>query len=50
MKQEPDDCPISGMELIPAETGAEGLNANEIKITENAMALANIQTSVVGQG
>mgnify|MGYP003645339679 CR=1 FL=1 len=38
------------MDLIPAETGAEGLNANEIKMTKNAMALANIQTSVVGQG
>ena len=50
MKQEPGDCPICGMDLIPAETGAEGLNANEIKMTENAMALANIQTSQVGQG
>jgi Cu(I)/Ag(I) efflux system membrane fusion protein len=50
MKKEPGDCPICGMELIPAETSAEGLNANEIKMTENAMALANIQTSVVGQG
>jgi Cu(I)/Ag(I) efflux system membrane fusion protein len=47
---EPGDCPICGMDLIPAETGAEGLNANEIKMTDNAMALANIQTSVVGQG
>ncbi|WCO01278.1 efflux RND transporter periplasmic adaptor subunit [Psychroserpens ponticola] len=50
MKNEPGDCPICGMELIPADTGADGLNANEIKMTENAMALANIQTSVVGQG
>lgn len=49
MHTEPGDCPICGMELIPAETGADGLNANEIKMTENAMALANIQTSVVGQ-
>ncbi|QHI36560.1 Cation efflux system protein CusB [Kordia antarctica] len=50
MREEPGDCPICGMDLIPAETGAEGLNANEIKMTENAMALANIQTSVVEQG
>jgi Cu(I)/Ag(I) efflux system membrane fusion protein len=50
MKTEPGDCPICGMDLIPAETGADGLNANEIKMTENAMALADIQTSVVGQG
>ena len=50
MKDEPGDCPICGMDLIPADAGADGLNANEIKMTENAMALANIQTSVVGQG
>jgi Cu(I)/Ag(I) efflux system membrane fusion protein len=50
MQPEPGDCPICGMDLIPAETGAEGLNANEIKMTDNAMALANIQTSLVGQG
>lgn len=50
MQPEPGDCPICGMDLIPAESGAEGLNANEIKMTDNAMALANIQTSLVGQG
>jgi Cu(I)/Ag(I) efflux system membrane fusion protein len=36
------------MDLIPAESSAEGLAMNEIKMTENAMALANIQTTVVG--
>ena len=50
MQPEPGDCPICGMDLIPAETGAEGLSANEIKMTENAMALANIRTTVVGAG
>ncbi len=50
MQPEPGDCPICGMDLIPAETSAEGLNANEIKMSDNAMALANIQTSLVGQG
>lgn len=50
MQPEPGDCPICGMDLIPAESGADGLNANEIKMTDNAMALANIQTSLVGQG
>ncbi len=49
MQPEPGDCPICGMDLIPAESGAEGLAANEIKMTENAMALANIQTSIVGR-
>ncbi len=48
MQPEPGDCPICGMDLIPAETGAEGLAMNEIKMTDNAMALANIQTTIVG--
>ncbi len=48
MQPEPGDCPICGMDLIPAETGAEGLAINEIKMSDNAMALANIQTTIVG--
>ena len=48
MQPEEGDCPICGMELIPAETSADGLNSNEFKLTKNAMALANIQTSIVG--
>jgi Cu(I)/Ag(I) efflux system membrane fusion protein len=50
MLPEPGDCPICGMDLIPAETSAEGLAANEIKMTENAMALANIQTTIIEKG
>lgn len=45
---EAGDCPICGMNLIPIETSAVGLAANEIRMTENAIALANIQTSIVG--
>ena len=48
MQPEAGDCPICGMDLIPAETSAEGLNADEFKLSKNAMALANIQTSIVG--
>ena len=48
MKPEPGDCPICGMDLIPAENGAVGLAVDQFKLTENALALANIQTSVVG--
>lgn len=48
MQPEPGDCPICGMDLIPAESGAEGLAVNEIKMTKNAMALANIQTTILG--
>ncbi|WMI64155.1 efflux RND transporter periplasmic adaptor subunit [Aestuariibaculum sp. YM273] len=48
MQPEPGDCPICGMDLIPAEAGATGLTADQFKLTENAMALANIQTTIVG--
>lgn len=48
MQAEPGDCPICGMDLIPAEVSAEGLAPDQFKLTKNAMALANIQTSIVG--
>jgi len=50
MQPEPGDCPICGMDLIPAESGSEGLLVNQFKLTENAMALANIQTTRAGKG
>ena len=50
MQPEPGDCPICGMDLIPAERSTEGLLADQFKLTENAMALANIQTTIVGKG
>ena len=46
-QQEPGDCSICGMDLIPAESSATGLAPNEFEMTENAMALANIQTTVI---
>ncbi|WP_438423530.1 efflux RND transporter periplasmic adaptor subunit [Aquimarina macrocephali] len=48
MQTEPGDCPICGMDLIPAGTKTDGLSADQFKMTENAMALANIQTTRVG--
>ncbi len=48
MQPEAGDCPICGMDLIPAAASADGLSTDEFKLTENAMALANIQTSIVG--
>ena len=48
MQPEPGDCPICGMDLVPAEISAEGLAPDQFKLTKNAMALANIQTSIVG--
>ncbi len=47
MQPESGDCPICGMDLIPAESSSEGLLADQFRLTENAMALANIQTSIV---
>ncbi len=47
LRQEPGDCPICGMDLIPAESTASGLAPEQFKITPNALALANIQTSIV---
>lgn len=49
MQPEPGDCPICGMDLIPADASSDGLGAEEFRMTDNAMALANIQTISVGQ-
>jgi Cu(I)/Ag(I) efflux system membrane fusion protein len=49
MQPEAGDCPICGMDLIPAEAGADGLSADQFKLTTNAMALANIRTTKIGQ-
>jgi len=50
MQPEAGDCPICGMDLIPAEATAEGLEANQFKMTKKALALANIQTLKIGEG
>jgi Cu(I)/Ag(I) efflux system membrane fusion protein len=48
MQSQPGKCPICGMELIPADSGADGLAKDQFKMGQNAMALANIQTTVIG--
>ena len=46
---EPGDCPICGMDLIPlAETSSN--DPAVFEMTETAVALANVQTTVVGRG
>ncbi len=50
MQPEPGDCPICGMDLIPAESNADGLAIDQFKMTKNAMALADIRTTTVGSG
>jgi len=41
-------CPICGMDLIPRSNIEDGLASDQFKMTKNAMALANIETLVVG--
>lgn len=48
MQPEPGSCPICGMDLIPAESGDQGLGPDQIRLSANAMALADIQTVRVG--
>ncbi|MDG1573385.1 efflux RND transporter periplasmic adaptor subunit [Robiginitalea sp. M366] len=50
MQPEPGSCPICGMDLIPAETGDQSLAPDQFRMTENAMALADIRTLRVGEG
>ena len=47
-RNEPGDCPICGMDLIPLETTSEGSDPNSFQMSEDAMKLANITTLVVG--
>jgi membrane fusion protein, copper/silver efflux system len=50
--EEPGNCPICGMELIPMKTSttSEKISDEEIVLSEEAYQLANIQTSVVEKG
>ena len=46
---EPGSCPICGMALIPVQSNdRQGLALNEVNLSENAMALSQIETLVVG--
>lgn len=49
-KNEPGDCPICGMELIPLESDQNSeIDPLAISMSANAMQLANISTAVVGK-
>ncbi|WP_420572916.1 efflux RND transporter periplasmic adaptor subunit [Kordia sp.] len=50
MLPEPGDCPICGMDLIPAQENDSELSANQFRMTENAIALANIETTKISEG
>ncbi|MGV8092639.1 MAG: efflux RND transporter periplasmic adaptor subunit [Mangrovibacterium sp.] len=45
----PGKCPICGMDLIPLQTVAAGLDADAVRMTEDAMKLASVQTTVIGR-
>lgn len=49
-QNEPGDCPICGMELIPVNDNSTGGNYNELTMSLAAMKLAEIETSVVRSG
>ncbi len=52
-KSEPGNCPICGMELIPANDGGTSEVAsdpNEIQMSASAMKLADVQTVIVKRG
>jgi len=49
----PGSCPICGMDLIPVEhkeSSEHHMHSNEIHISESALALASVQTSIIKRG
>ena len=46
-QNEPGECPLCGMDLIPAVDNSS-TDPTVLEMTENAVKLANIQTSVIG--
>ena len=47
IQTEAGNCPICGMDLIPVTTDSEGLTKDQIRMSPNAITLANIQTHIV---
>ena len=43
-QEEPGNCPICGMELIPVISGTESIGADEIQLSPAAAQLANVET------
>ncbi|MBK5279258.1 MAG: efflux RND transporter periplasmic adaptor subunit, partial [Bacteroidia bacterium] len=49
-QSEPGSCPICGMALIPIGNDNAGGDPLDLRMSETAMQLANIQTTIVGSG
>ena len=47
-QNEPGDCPICGMDLIPLQEDDADVGSQAVYMSENAMRLANVQTMQVG--
>ncbi len=47
---EAGSCPICGMDLIPKIQSDDEYSENSFKLTKNAMALANVETTIIGGG
>ncbi|MCO5725382.1 efflux RND transporter periplasmic adaptor subunit [Robiginitalea marina] len=50
LQPEPGDCPICGMDLIPVDQAGGTGAAGQVSLSENAIALADIQTTRVQAG
>jgi len=47
-QNEPGQCPICGMDLVPVEDEEEGIDPKAVSMSESAMILAGVNTSKVG--
>ncbi|MEZ5023230.1 MAG: efflux RND transporter periplasmic adaptor subunit [Chitinophagales bacterium] len=47
-QDDPGDCPICGMELVPLTSVLSEDNPTAMQMTEQAVQLANIQTTIIG--
>ncbi len=47
---EPGDCPLCGMDLIPLESSKSNSNPLVFEMTDDAIKIANIQTTVISSG
>lgn len=47
---EPGDCPICGMDLIPLKNSNAEIDDQAIEMSESAMKLAEVQTAIVSKG
>ena len=48
-KDEPGDCPICGMDLIPANKMEDDVDPDAIKMSKTARKLAQVETTTVGE-